>query len=118
MSSHVFEINNNFKNRSYFLAKFLKILAQKNRLQVLLLLNFHKKLTVTQLIDYTELSQTLISHHLQDLRRANLVKFNKKGRACFYSLTDYGKKFVLLLLNYTDQTNQEKVIFLNNGCIN
>lgn len=113
MSSHIFEVNNHFKNRSYFLANFLKIIAQKNRLQILLLLNFHKKLTVTKLAEFTQLSQTLISHHLKDLRQTNLIKFNKKGRFYFYSLTDYGKNFVLFLLNYTDDNNEEKLIFIN-----
>lgn len=115
MSSCVFEINNNFKNRSYFLANFLKVMAQKNRLQILLLLNFYNKLNVSRLTNLTEQSQTLISHHLQDLRRTNLVKFYKKGRISFYSLTNYGKEFVLFLLNYTDQSGEEKTIFVNNS---
>jgi DNA-binding HxlR family transcriptional regulator len=43
------------------------------------------------------MSQSLISHHLADLRQANLVVNQKKGRRVYYQLTNLGQQLVAAL---------------------
>ncbi len=114
MFSYIFQINNNFKNKSYFLAQLLKLLSQKNRLQIIFLLDYYQSLTVRQLIIMLNLSQSLTSHHLKDLKEVNLVYSKKNGRQISYSLTNFAKNFVFLLnqMSEDDLNNEDKIIFI------
>jgi len=74
----------------------LKLLADKNRLKMLCILNSDSH-TVTQLVDHLEESQSLISHHLISLKEMDLVIFQKKGRTVHYSLSPKGINVLQLL---------------------
>jgi ArsR family transcriptional regulator, arsenate/arsenite/antimonite-responsive transcriptional repressor len=73
------------------LSLLLKLVAEESRLQLLCVLRRGKH-CVCELIDHSEMSQSLISHHLKDLKEAGLVADEKKGQWVYYSLTDVGKK--------------------------
>lgn len=55
-----------------------KSLSDENRLRILLSLTGGKK-TVSTIVDEVNLSQSLVSHHLKELRRSLLVKVERQG---------------------------------------
>lgn len=78
------------------LSVLLKIVSDNNRLQILCILQTGEH-CVCELMTETKLSQSLISHHLKDLKDANLVSCKKVGKWVHYSLTDEGKRITNLL---------------------
>ena len=66
------------------LSSLLKIVSENNRLQILCILQIDEH-CVCELIKETKLSQSLISHHLKDLKDANLVSDRKEGKWVHYS---------------------------------
>lgn len=68
------------------LAKLFKILGDANRLRILFALE-HGESSVSEVIERTGLSQTLVSFHLKALRDADLVKTDRQGAFIFYRLT-------------------------------
>jgi len=48
-------------------------------------------------MEHVELSQSLISHHLKDLKEINVVQDEKRGLYVYYSLTKRGKEITDLL---------------------
>lgn len=78
------------------LSSLLKIVADNSRLQLLCILQTGEH-CVCELIKETKFSQSLISHHLKDLKDANLVSSKKVGKWVHYSLTDEGKRITNLL---------------------
>lgn len=49
------------------------------------------------------MSQSLISHHLKDLKDAGVVTDNKQGLRVYYSLTDKGKQITNLLFKISEK---------------
>jgi DNA-binding transcriptional ArsR family regulator len=45
-------------------------------------------------MDHVGLSQSLISHHLKDLKETGIVVDEKKGLRVYYSLTKKGKRII------------------------
>ena len=48
-------------------------------------------------MEATNLSQSLISHHLKDLKDYGLVSDRKQGKWSYYSLTSKGQKITNLI---------------------
>lgn len=69
------------------LAFLAKSLADENRLRILLSLD-HGEKSVSQITEELGLSQPLVSHHLKELRRALLVKMERRGPFIFYEMAD------------------------------
>ena len=67
-------------------AGFCRLLADENRLRILLSLEGGQK-SVSSIIEATQLSQTLVSYHLRTLRDQGLVKTERRGPFVLYSLT-------------------------------
>lgn len=78
------------------LSSLLKLVAEGSRLKLLCILRQGKH-CVCELIDHSDMSQSLISHHLKDLKEAGLVADEKQGQWVYYSLTDTGKNTTDLL---------------------
>ena len=73
------------------IAKTLKLLGEPNRLRILCVLQANKEHCVCEFEDHLpDLSQSLLSHHLADLRDAGLVVPEKRGLRVYYRLTTYG----------------------------
>ncbi len=66
-------------------AQLLKALANENRLLILCHLD-GKELSVTELNQHLDLSQSALSQHLAVLRRDGLVKTRRESQTIFYSL--------------------------------
>ena len=69
------------------LAQFIKILGDTNRLSIIGSIGT-KARSVTEIINDTGLSQTLVSFHLRNLRDAGIVTTRRDGPFIYYSLTN------------------------------
>lgn len=64
-----------------------KALSSQTRIKILFALK-QKPLTVTEITQALNMSQSAISHQLKELKMARLVTSHKKGREMSYGLTD------------------------------
>jgi len=78
------------------LSDLLKLVSDNSRLQILCILQKEEH-CVCELMEETNLSQSLISHHLKDLKDADLVSDRKDGKWSFYSLTPKGQRITNLI---------------------
>jgi len=69
------------------LARSLKVLGDANRLGIIMSIGRGGR-SVTEIIDATGLSQTLVSFHLRVLRDAEIVKTERNGPFIYYSLSE------------------------------
>jgi DNA-binding transcriptional ArsR family regulator len=72
------------------LASILKIVAEPSRLKLLCILSKGEH-CVCQIEEHVEFSQSLISHHLKDLKESGMVQDEKRGLYVYYSLTENGR---------------------------
>jgi ArsR family transcriptional regulator len=80
------------------LGPLIKVIGEDSRLRILCALQCDSH-CVCDLEEHTKLSQSLISHHLKDLKTINLVSSIKKGQKVYYSLTDFGNSVMKSLLD-------------------
>ena len=79
-----------------------KILGDSTRIKILFALS-QKELCVCDLSVLLKMTQSAISHQLRLLRNFNLVKFRKKGKIVYYSLSDeQDRKSTRLNSSHTD----------------
>lgn len=81
-------------------AKLLKLLSEPNRLRIMCVLNTDSEHCVCEFEKHIPgISQSLLSHHLADLRETGLVVAEKRGLRAYYKLTPYGKNATTQVLN-------------------
>ncbi|MBP9819465.1 winged helix-turn-helix transcriptional regulator [Candidatus Woesebacteria bacterium] len=80
----------------------LKLIADESRLKLLCILRSGTH-CVCELMEHTDMSQSLISHHLADLRGAGIVQDEKTGRQVNYSLSTKGKQVIGLLVSLSSK---------------
>ncbi|MBP9759130.1 winged helix-turn-helix transcriptional regulator [Candidatus Dojkabacteria bacterium] len=80
------------------LSKLLKMVTETSRLRLLCILRDGEH-CVCEMMDHVDLSQSLISHHLKDLKEAKIVTDEKRGLKVYYKLTATGKEITNLLFN-------------------
>ncbi|MCX6791711.1 MAG: metalloregulator ArsR/SmtB family transcription factor [Candidatus Gottesmanbacteria bacterium] len=73
------------------LSSVLKVVSEESRLKLLCVLRKGEH-CVCDTMKHVNLSQSLISHHLRDLKDAGIVSDEKRGLKVFYKLTDTGKR--------------------------
>lgn len=76
----------------------LKALANENRLMILCHLD-GQELSVSELNNCLDLSQSALSQHLAVLRRDNLVKTRRESQTIFYSLNGEEAKNIIHTLH-------------------
>ena len=90
-------------NESDKIANFLKVIANPIRLNIVLILLERDWACNCEFEHAFKIHQTLISHHLRDLRKAKILSYSKSGQWKFYKLNDDYRPFLLnlreLLLN-------------------
>lgn len=92
------------------LSELLKLVADPTRLQILLLLAEQGAHCVSDCgCHLPDVSQSLLSHHLADLRKAGLIEPEKQGLKVYYSLTSRGQDVMAAL-------NTLKEEYPMNGC--
>jgi ArsR family transcriptional regulator, arsenate/arsenite/antimonite-responsive transcriptional repressor len=88
--------NNKEYKKLISLSSLLQLIGESSRLQILCILKQGKH-CVCEINKHIKASQSLISHHLKDLKDGGLITDNKKGLNVFYSLTPEGKHIVNLI---------------------
>jgi DNA-binding transcriptional ArsR family regulator len=78
------------------LSSLLKIVSEESRLKLLCILRQGPH-CVCEMMVHVNLSQSLISHHMHDLKDIGIVIDEKKGLRVYYSLTERGKHITDLL---------------------
>lgn len=76
------------------LAETFKIFGDNTRIRILLAL-FSKELSVSDISDELNMSQSAISHQLRTLKEARLIKSRREGKNTFYSLDDEHVKRII-----------------------
>jgi len=76
------------RDEFYSIANFYKLLANKTRVEILWALSC-ESMCVCDLAVLLDMTKSAISHQLKSLRLANIVKYDKKGREVYYSLSDF-----------------------------
>jgi len=94
--------NNKESKQVRSLSAILKIVSEESRLKLLCILRGGEH-CVCELMKHVDLSQSLISHHLKDLKDAGVIVDDKRGLRVYYSLTDEGKRITNLLFNITNK---------------
>jgi len=69
-------------------ATLFKAFSSQTRIKILFALK-KKKLSVSQISDALDMSQSAISHQLKELKMARLVAYEKQGRETIYRLDDH-----------------------------
>ena len=71
----------------YDYPEFFKALSDSTRLKILQVLKEHKECSVNELCTFFKgVTQPTISHHLQVLKRNQLVSAQKRGKMVLYSM--------------------------------
>lgn len=85
----------------------LKLVAEPNRLRILCILGDEGAHCVCEFADHMPtVSQSLLSHHLADLRGAGLIEGEKKGLRVYYQLTDEGKRIAQTIFGLHKKTGE------------
>ena len=79
-------------------AQLLKLLGNEKRLLVLCFLAARGEMTVGELVEVVELSQSALSQHLGKLRADGLVTFRRDSQTLHYRVTDKRALRVLQVL--------------------
>ena len=83
-------------------AAILKLLAEENRLKILCILRGGEH-CACQIIKHLDLPQNLVSHHLNKLKKAELIEGRKEGVWIHYSLTEKGKKITAVVFQLIEK---------------
>ena len=73
----------------------LKAISNGTRLCVISLLSGRDELNVSQLVEELKCEQSLLSHHLTDMRAKGILNCRRDGKNCYYSLKN--KQIVQIL---------------------
>ena len=105
-SSQMKVTNNRLIDQSF--GKMLRLIGDEKRLQILTTIQDGGEHCVCEFEEHlTGVSQSLLSHHLADLRNAGLVETEKKGLRVYYRLTDYGGRVMSVLQNVKKELEDE-----------
>ncbi len=67
-------------------ASMLKAVAHPARMAIIELLDFGRRLTVTELFEALGMEQAVVSHHLSLLRDRGVLRQEREGKHMYYSL--------------------------------
>jgi len=69
------------------MAETFRVLSDPTRLRIISALEL-EELCVCDIAALASLTQSLVSHHLQNLRQLDIVKYRRDGKMAFYTLSD------------------------------
>ena len=64
----------------------LKTIAHPVRIGIVDLLSHHEKLSVNEICEKIDCEQSLISHHLANMRLKGVLSYSKEGKNVYYAL--------------------------------
>ena len=82
------EINQQEAEKLERIAYILKTVAHPTRLGIIHLLEQHTRLSVTDISEKLGIEQSLMSHHLQNMKLKGILSAKKEGRSVLYSLKE------------------------------
>ena len=71
----------------YDVCELFRLFGDSTRIRILCVL-FESELCVYDIAQFLSMSQSAVSHQLQALRSAKLIRARREGKAVFYSLAD------------------------------
>lgn len=83
-------------------AYILKTIAHPLRLSIVVHLTQKEELNVNQLCQRLNAEQSLVSHHLQNLKLKGLLKSRKEGVSVYYSLKEKGLSEIIRCVEKCD----------------
>lgn len=83
----------------------LKAISHSTRLCVLSILSNKDEMNVSELVEELKCEQSLLSHHLTDMRAKGILNCRKDGKNCYYSLKN---KHVVKILEFIGDCHCEK----------
>lgn len=86
------------------IAKIFKAFDDEKRLQILEMLRDKEKCACV-LLENLEISQSTLSHHMKILCESGIVHCEKRGKWCYYSISDNGIKIAVDFLKNISQNN-------------
>ncbi len=87
----------------------LKAVANEIRLCVVLQLSRADEKTVSELMEGMDCEQSLLSHHLTDMRAKGILQCRRSGKHNYYSLKDKRfSKVLRCLVNCGEETEAER----------
>jgi DNA-binding transcriptional ArsR family regulator len=89
-------------------ARLFKILSDANRLKIIFIIGKNER-SVSELINETGLSQTLVSFHLKVLRDSEMVDTERKGPFIYYRLKNTGLVDLLYAFNQYAVNRKEEM---------
>lgn len=81
----------------------LKAVAHPTRIGIIDLLDQQAELSVTELCELLKCEQSLISHHLTNMRDKGILGARREGKNIYYSLTDKTITNIIECINDCDQ---------------
>ncbi len=85
------------------LSNLYKVFSDQTRLKILLALEI-ESLCVCDIANVLNMTKSAVSHQLKVLRDNNLIKFDKKGKSCYYFLADdHVKKIIDLAIEHLEE---------------
>lgn len=91
-------------------AYILKALANETRLCVVMQLSKGNEMTVSELREGADCEQSLLSHHLTDMRAKGILHCRRDGRKNYYSIKDKRITNVLKCIMNCDMEKRSKQI--------
>lgn len=92
------------------ISNFLKAISDENRLKIIIFLRSAPR-CVCEIYPMLNVSQKLASHHLSQLKKADLVQTKRKGNFIYYSINDKVLERNLTIINSTlkyEKTRRDK----------
>lgn len=77
------------------MSQLFKLLGDKNRIRILLLLQSKKELNVTSIVENLDLEQSAVSHQLKLLKSHHLIRGRREGKSIYYALDDDHVSYLL-----------------------
>jgi len=78
---------------------FLKAVSDENRLKIVCFLK-EKEKCVCEIVNFLELPQNLVSHHLKVLKTQNILISRKDGLKVFYSINNKNISNIVTFFNF------------------
>lgn len=85
----------------------LKAISNGTRLCVISMLANKEEMNVSELGEHLQCEQSLLSHHLTDMRAKGILNCRKEGKNCYYSLRN---KHITQILTFIEACHCDKLI--------
>lgn len=97
----IFNVNKEQGQQNEQVSEMLKMLSDKTRYKILVLLKEKKNLNGIEIAEHMGLSTSTVSHHMSQLKNSGLVHEEPAGNTKYYSINEHGMKNCINILEKT-----------------